>query len=258
MYPPLTRKEYERTAADFLGFLQPRTLAGSTLLDAEAFLLVRYMECRLAGGAYIRAIDALEQLAATTPGMGWGPGDLERPWKAGRMPRVLQPVTVNHLLQMTHDIKHRCIIGLLYGGALRPGELLNLKNSDVREGVRWMTLRDVSGDAVRNIPLPGRLVQWLMAYQAACRPVQFLFEGCAGRPNDPAYLKFLLRESARKLGLQRRIGPSTLRYSFARHLLDSGLDSRWIAYLLGRSDGGRRECPGGPEHVIKMVNRVFG
>lgn len=51
---------------------------------------------------------------------------VERPIKKETVPKVLSRESVLRMLSLCRNIKHRCIIGLLYSAGLRRNELLNL------------------------------------------------------------------------------------------------------------------------------------
>jgi integrase/recombinase XerD len=57
--------------------------------------------------------------------------EVERPEKADRLPLVLSKEEVQKILQGTENLKHRCLLQLLYAGGLRIGELINLKITDI-------------------------------------------------------------------------------------------------------------------------------
>jgi len=57
--------------------------------------------------------------------------EIERPQMKERLPEVLAKEEVMQLIQHINNIKHKCIVSLLYSSGLRRGELLNLKISDI-------------------------------------------------------------------------------------------------------------------------------
>ncbi|MCJ8165101.1 tyrosine-type recombinase/integrase [Pontibacter sp. E15-1] len=48
------------------------------------------------------------------------------------LPTVLSKQEVKRILEATDNLKHRCMLQLLYAGGLRIGEVINLRITDVR------------------------------------------------------------------------------------------------------------------------------
>ena len=56
---------------------------------------------------------------------------IERPRKRETLPKVISLEEVKTIINNTNNIKHRCIVNLLYLAGLRRNELLNLKLEDI-------------------------------------------------------------------------------------------------------------------------------
>lgn len=136
---------------------------------------------------------------------------------------------------MTDNIKHKCIISLLYSSGLRRAELIGLTPDDI-DGSRMMVhVRGGKGTKDRYAILPQNLLQDLRTYYKTYRPKNFLFEGATGGSYSPASIRSILNRSARKAGISKSVTPHMLRHSFATLFLEFGVDLRYIQTLLGHN-----------------------
>jgi len=158
---------------------------------------------------------------------------VERPEKPFQLPTVLSKEEVGRILEATENLKHRCLLQLLYAGGLRIGEVINLKVTDVKSDRNLLFLRGGKGKKDRTTLLSKRLLESLRAYYKLYRPKEWLFEGQTGGQYTVESVRQVFRACWQKAGVTVKATPHTLRHSFATHLLEQGTDLRYIQTLLG-------------------------
>ncbi len=217
---------------EFLGETPPEKASNS---DAEAFLEFLVLKRRIAISTHRQAISALKQFAAFLPDCAITPEGLVRPRRSHKLPAVLGEAEVIRLLQVTRNLKHRAILALIYSCGLRIGELLHLewKHLDLERRQVW--IRSGKGRKDRQVVLAERIVPLLQNYRATYQPERYFAEGAPGHPYSPSSIRAFLRRSAKRAGILKRVTPHTLRHSYATHLLEKGVDIRYIQELLGHA-----------------------
>lgn len=161
--------------------------------------------------------------------------DIERPERKEKLPEVLSKEEVRRMITNVRNIKHRCIVALLYSGGLRRNELLNLKISDVDSTRMVIRIENGKGNKDRYTLLSKELLTDLRAYFMAYRPQKWLFEGEQGVKYSGSSIGQIVKRAASNAQIKKHVVPHTLRHSFATHLLENGTDIRYIQKLLGHS-----------------------
>ena len=158
------------------------------------------------------------------------------------LPVVLSPDEVTRLLNATTCLKHQAALSVAYGAGLRVAEVPALKVTDVDSERMLLRVERGKGGRYRNAMLPADLLTllrewWKVGRQQGVMHAQgWLFPGQnATKPISTRHLHRVVVEAALAAGITKRVGPHTLRHSFATHLLEDGVDVRVIQVLLGHS-----------------------
>lgn len=151
------------------------------------------------------------------------------------LPDILTIEEIKRLIEYTPNIKHKLIIKFLYGCGLRVGEIVNLKVEDVYFIEGLIKVRLAKGRKDRFVKIPSSVVDELSNY-VQLNKSKILFPSTHGGKLTTATIQAILKNSAKKAGIRKRVYPHLLRHSFATHLLESGTDLRIIQKLLGHSD----------------------
>ena len=159
--------------------------------------------------------------------------EIERPMKQEKLPEVLSKKQILKMIDYTVNIKHKCIISLLYSSGIRRGELLDLKITDIDSERMLIRVNCGKGKKDRITLLSNNLLIDLRNYYLEYKPKVYLFEGPGHtRYSSTSVLKIVTR-AARLACIQKKVTPHILRHSFATHLLEGGTDLRYIQVLLG-------------------------
>ncbi len=160
---------------------------------------------------------------------------IERPRKEKQLPEVLSQEEVLAIIENTNNIKHKCIVGLLYSSGLRRGELLNLAVTDIDSKRMAVIIRNGKGKKDRHSILSPSLLKDLKIYYKEYRPSNYLFESPKGTKYSGTSVLNIVDSASKNAGISRKVTPHMLRHSFATHLLENGTDIRHIQILLGHS-----------------------
>jgi len=160
---------------------------------------------------------------------------IERPRKRETLPKVISLEEVQSIIKNTNNIKHRCIVSLLYSAGLRRSELLNLKLEDIDSKRMVITVKNGKGNKDRLTILSGTVLKDLRQYFLEWKPKIYLFEGKNNEKYSASSVLLIIKNAAKKAGIRKNITPHMLRHSFATHLLENGTDLRYIQVLLGHS-----------------------
>jgi site-specific recombinase XerD len=159
---------------------------------------------------------------------------IERPKK---LPVVLSEQEVKRLLQAPKLLKHRLMLGLLYGCGLRNFELCNLKITDIQIERKQLHVRQGKNRKDRYVPLCSMQVRGIQTYLDADHPVTYLFNGkdASGQAVKLSSrgVQWAVKEARKRAGIARQVTAHTLRHSYATHLLEMGLDIFSVKELLG-------------------------
>lgn len=161
--------------------------------------------------------------------------DVPTPRKEFKLPVVASEEEIVRLLVAANNLKHQCIIGMLYSAGLRRAELTGLRIADVDFDRRQIMVRAGKGRKDRTTLLSERMVTALDKYIKEYQPTYWLFEGRTRKPYSGVGIGVIVRKAAMKAGIKKQITPHVLRHSFATHLMDKGTDTRYIQKLLGHA-----------------------
>jgi integrase/recombinase XerD len=90
------------------------------------------------------------------------------------------------------------------------------------------------GNKDRLVPIPEKMIGMLRAYYISYRPKYWLFEGQKpGEQYSESSLERVFKRALNKSGIRKEMTLHSLRYSYATHLLENGVDLRFIQELLG-------------------------
>ena len=164
--------------------------------------------------------------------------DLIFPKTPRKLPLVLSQEEVKRLIEAAPNLQYRTLLMLLYGTGLRRAEASLLKVSDIDSERRVIHVRQGKGSRDRDVPLTAKLLEALRQYWRWKKPKVYLFPSTSGhrgveQPISGETVWYACHRAAVKAGISKRIGPHTLRHSFATHLLEAGADLRTIQVLLG-------------------------
>jgi len=232
-YSESTRVTYENQMRLFMEFIAPTPIRLITKELVDKYMIYLVDTRKVSVSTQNTAINAIKFYLERV-----NKGErtfyyVDRPIKDRLLPSVLSEEEMQKLLGASKNIKHRCIMFLLYSGGLRISELLSLKMQDIDEYRMIIYIRGGKGGKDRITLLSKLALEYLKYYLELHKPQEWLFEGPDGRQYSPRSVNQFIHRYCSFAGIRKHVSAHTLRHSFATHLLERGTDLRYIQTLLG-------------------------
>jgi site-specific recombinase XerD len=233
-YSPTSIKTYLNATRQFFLHYPERHPAELTTGDIEAYQ--HHLAQGRTSNSYLnQVVNAVRYYYKDVMGDAGRVTFIERPRKERKLPSVLSEEEVSALLRTVTNLKHRCILMLIYSAGLRLSELINLRLGDLAADRQQLIVRGGKGNKDRITLLSTKAMTALDVYLAQYKPTNHLFEGPDGGPYSPRSVQLIFHKAKDAAGITKPATVHTLRHSFATHLLEKGTDLRYIQALLGHS-----------------------
>lgn len=152
-----------------------------------------------------------------------------------KLPVVLSKAEIELILAQIFNIKHKAIVALSYGAGLRISEVIALKVADIDWDRKLISVRSGKGFKDRVTLLPDSLISLLQELTRGKDGKDYIFESSRGGKLNPRTPQVVFAMALKKTGIKKLATFHSLRHSFATHLLENGIDIRYIQKLLGHS-----------------------
>jgi site-specific recombinase XerD len=234
MYSFATAKSYIHYFEKFINYFYKTDYNQLTEQDIQAYLLLNQRQgaSKSTLNLIINSIKFYYEVVMGMPNRFYA---IHRPSKDQKLPTVLALKEVEDIIWATGNIKHKCIVSLLYSAGLRRSELIRLKINDIDSKRLLINVTDGKGNKDRVTLLSERLLQDLRTYYKRYRPKTYLFEGPTGLQYTGSSINKVIKKATSTAGIRKNVSAHTLRHSFATHLLENGTDLRSIQVLLGHN-----------------------
>lgn len=275
-YSPLTLRQMDQNLRIFMGYLKGRGIVDIGKVDREtfehykAYLSQEYVSRKgkpLTSGTIISRMFNIQNWFVWMKKKGvifFNPcADVKLPKTERRLPRgIMRPDEVRRVMDQP-DLKtplgyrDRTMMEVLYSTGMRAAELVKLQASDVDLQKKVVRIRNGKGGKDRFVPLSTPCCRFLERYINVTRPElaegmrpsgnnwlkkagtggDRLFLSLYGGPVSSNWLAGIMKRYMLKAGINHIASPvHSWRHSVATHLLESGMDVRYVQVLLGHEN----------------------
>lgn len=234
-YSQSTIKSYREALKNFIDFISPMHISEASNQDLERFNAERILKRGLSASYQNQVVNAIKLYYNRFQSAHFDLSVVERPNRSYSLPIVFSLAEVEKLLRSVTNAKHKAMLALIYSSGLRCGELINLRIADVDSNRMVLFIRSAKGNKDRVVPLSATALSILRLYYKQYRPKVYLFNGDGSLQYSSSSLRRVFHKAKDKAGIMKKSSLHTLRHSYATHLLESGVNLRYIQEILGHS-----------------------
>lgn len=153
-----------------------------------------------------------------------------------KLPVVLSRKEINKIINSIKNTKHKLLVALSYGAGLRVSEAVNLRTENIDIEELTIQLKTTKGNNDRITVIPERLKTDIQNLVAGKKNKDVVFESERGGMLTARTAQAVFNKALKKAGIKKPATFHSLRHSFATHLLENGVDVRYVQELLGHAN----------------------
>lgn len=161
---------------------------------------------------------------------------IRHPKQPHRLPVVLSREEIKRMIDLTVNAKHRLMLALTYAAGLRVSEIVQLRVLDIDLPMLTVMVRQGKGKKDRLTIISSALVVKLQQLMVGKSSGNYLFESERGGRLTETSAQKVFYQALRRAEIKKPATFHSLRHSFATHLLENGVDVRYVQELLGHAN----------------------
>ena len=143
---------------------------------------------------------------------------------------------IKSIISSISNQKHRLIISLAYCAGLCISEIKHLRISDIDLSEKTIHIKNAKGKKDRISVISEKLVLDLKKFFVSKNKDGYVFESERGGNLSERSIQKVFENSLIKAKIRKPATFHSLRHSFATHLLENGVNVRYVQELLGHSN----------------------
>jgi len=238
-YSPSTTKTYINEMSQLLQAIKNIPADELTPEHLRRYLVYCYEKLKLTENTMHSRINAMKFYYEQVLGREKFFWEIPRPKKRYMLPKVLGESELKRLFNALQNKKHKAILFTAYSAGLRVSEVVNLELRHIDRSRMQLLIKNAKGKKDRYVMLSPLLLDILTNYYKTAdpKPKKYVFEGPeSGTPYSPSSMQKIFQIARKNAGIQKEVSFHSLRHSFATHLLEKGVDIKYIRDLLGHFD----------------------
>jgi integrase/recombinase XerD len=168
-----------------------------------------------------------------------------------RLPKFITYDELNKLIENAENYRDKLIIKFLFYTGVRVSELVKIKKNDIIFEEGFVKVYGKGGKE-RIVPIPKELLNELKDYINKINTENIF-------PLSSRQVERIIKNIAKKAGINKKVTPHVLRHSLATTLLSKGVDIRYIQEILGHSSLNITQIYTHvvPNQLKEIYNKVF-
>ena len=153
-----------------------------------------------------------------------------------RLPVILSRMEIEKIINSISNLKHKLVIAFSYGAGFRVSEATSLRITDINLDELSIHIKEAKGKKDRITIFSEKSKEDLFKLINGRDKDEYVFVSERGGKLTERTAQKVFTNALKKSGINKEATFHSLRHSFATHLLENGVDVRYVQELLGHSN----------------------